>query len=229
MRHVRPFHRSASVVELGVKGLEAPTAVHDTAEGQATPDRVPPPAEGLGVAWMAHRVPFQCSAKVPELEPPTAVHAEADAQATPLRKPPPAEGLGVAWIDHRVPFHRSARGTEAPWLLMAWPTAVHAEGDEQDTLTSALSLASRGLGVAWVAHLRLSQCSARVTTTPEPRVKSPTAVQEEELGQETPASWPVRAKRFRVGTIDHPDPGPVAAGASKRRAADWPPVVATFA
>jgi hypothetical protein len=112
---------------------------------------------------------------------------------------------------------------------MAWPTAVHAEGDEQDTLTSALSLAPRGLGVAWVAHLRLSQCSARVTTTPEPRVKSPTAVQADERGQETPASWPVRANRFRVGTIDHPDPGPVAAGASKRRAADWPPVVATFA
>jgi len=40
-------------------------------------------------------------------------------------------------------------------------------------------------------------------------VKSPTAVQEDELAQETPMSWPVRAGRFGVGVIDHPDPGPV--------------------
>jgi hypothetical protein len=96
MRHVTPFHRSASVLELGVKGLEAPTAVQDTAEVQATPNRAPPPAEGLGVAWMRQRVPFQCSAKVPEFEPPTAVHAATDAHATLLRKPPPAWGMGVA-------------------------------------------------------------------------------------------------------------------------------------
>jgi hypothetical protein len=114
-------------------------------------------------------------------------------------------------------------------LLTAWPTAVHADGDVQDTLNRALSFAPRGLGVGWMARLRPSQCSARVTATPEGRVKLPTEVQEDDLGQETPASWPVRAKRFRVETIDHPDPGPVAAGASGMRAADWPPVVATFA
>jgi hypothetical protein len=107
---------------------------------------------------------------------------------------------------HWVPFHRSARGVEAPWLLTAWPTAVHADGDEQDTPNKRLSFAFRGLGVAWMAHLRPSQCSARVTATPEPRVKFPTAVQEDELEQETPASWPVRASIFRVGTIDHPRP-----------------------
>jgi len=91
-------------------------------------------------------------------------------------------------------------------LLTAWPTAVHADGDEQATLSKTLSLAPWGLGVAWMAHLRPSQCSARVTATPEPRVKLPTPVQEDALGQETPASWPVRASRFRVGTIDHPRP-----------------------
>jgi hypothetical protein len=155
-------------------------------------------------------VPFQCSAKVPVFEAPTAVHAEEEVQATPNRAPPPAEGFAVAWIRHWVPFHRSARGTETPELLTAWPTAVHAEADEQDTLNSALSLAPRGLGVGWMAHLLPSQRSARVTTTPEPLVKSPTAVQEDELAQETPTSWPVRPKRFRVGTIDHPRTGALA-------------------
>jgi len=205
MAHLVPFHCSAKVPE-----FEAPTAVqakddvHDTAfrKLNCAPD-------GLGVGWMAHLVPFHCSAKVPEFEAPTAVHAEGKVQATPNRAPPPAEGLGVAWMRHWVPFHRSARGLEAPWLLTAWPTAVHAEGDEQDTLISALSLAPSGLGVGWMAHLPPSPCSARVTTTPEPLVKSPTAVQEVELAQETPMSWPVRAKGFGVGAIDHPDPGPV--------------------
>ena len=40
-------------------------------------------------------------------------------------------------------------------------------------------------------------------------MKSPTAMQEDELAQETPTSWPVRADRFAVGAIDYPDPGPV--------------------
>jgi len=173
-------------------------------------------------------VPFHRSAKVPEFEPPTAMHAEADVHATLVKKPPPAWGLGVGWMRQVVPFHRSASGAEAPWLLTVWPTAVHADGDRHDTLNNALSPAHRGLGVAWMAHLLPSHRSARVTTTPEPRVKSPTAVQEDELAQDTPASWPVRANRFRVGTIDHPGPGFVAAGASDPRAAVWP-VLTTFA
>jgi hypothetical protein len=164
--------------------------------------------EGFGVAWMRHTVPFHRSAKIPEFEPPTAVHAEDEVQATPERAPPPAEGLRVAWMRHTVPFHRSARGADALWLLTAWPTAVHAEGEVQDTLTRALSLAPRGLGVAWMAHVLPFQRSARVTTTPEPLVKSPTAMQEDELEQETPVSWPVRP----VGTIDHPDPLAAAGG-----------------
>src|SRR5215470_11634707 len=115
---------------------------------------------------MRHLVPFHRSAKVPEFEAPTAVHAEDEVQATPNRAPPPATGLGVAWMRHLVPFHRTARGSEAPWLLTAWPTAVHAEGDVQDTLNSALNLAPRGLGVAWMAHLLPSHRSARVTVLP---------------------------------------------------------------
>src|SRR5262249_39742993 len=86
-----------------------------------------------------------------------------------------------------------------PELLTAWPTAVHAEGDEQDTLNRTLSLALRGLGMSWMTHVLPFQRSARVTTTPEPLVKFPTAMQKDELGQETPVSWPVRPKRFRGG------------------------------
>jgi hypothetical protein len=207
IHHALPFHDSARV-----PALEKPTAVQDEADWQATPVRVPPPCEGLGVARIRHALPFQLSAKGPPFELPTAVHAEGEVHATLLSRPPPDPGLGVAWIRHALPFHRSARGTDTPELLRAWPTAVHAEGDEQDTLRSALSLAPEGLAAAWVAHLPPSRRSARVTTTPEPVVKSPTAVQEDDPEQETPTSWPVRAARFWVGTVDHPDFGVAADG-----------------
>jgi hypothetical protein len=65
---------------------------------------------------------------------------------------------------------------------------MHADGDEQDTLNSVLRLAPGGLGIVWLAHLAPSQCSARVSITPEPVLKSPTAVQEDELEHETPKS-----------------------------------------
>jgi hypothetical protein len=216
-----PFHRSARYPPMVLLGLAVPpTAMQDLGEVQDTPRRPLAAAPTrLGVDWMAHWVPFQCSARVSGvlrllMELPTAVQADADVQATPLRKENCAPaGLGVALIDQRVPFQRSARGVDASWLLTACPTAVHAGGDEQDTLTSALSLARRGLGMAWMAHLLPSHCSARATTTPERLVKFPTAVQEDEPGQETPASWPVRPKRFRVGTIDHPRTGALAGAA----------------
>jgi hypothetical protein len=62
-----PFHRSAKVPE-----FELPTAMQAEAEVQATPDRPPPPAEGLGDGTMRHVTPFHRSAKVtrvPELFP----------------------------------------------------------------------------------------------------------------------------------------------------------------
>jgi hypothetical protein len=207
--HALPFHCSARV-----PAFDPPTAVQDEADVQDTLDSEPPPG-GLGVAWICHALPFHRSANVPALELPTAVQAEDDVHATLLKRPPPDEGLGVGWIRHRLPFRRSARSAEAPELVTAWPTAVHAEGEEQDTLNSALSLAPRGLGVDWIAQSPSSRCSARVTTAPEPLVKSPTAVQEDGPEQEIPTSWPVRADRFWVGTIDHPDPGLVADGDDK--------------
>src|SRR5215469_6984035 len=102
-----PFHRSARVLALGVKGLEAPAAMHVVADVQATPLRKPLPSGGLGVAWIDQRVPFHRSASGPAPDLPTAVHADAEVQATPFR-PPPWDRLGVGWIRHRVPFQRSA-------------------------------------------------------------------------------------------------------------------------
>jgi len=147
MVHRVPFHRSARVVALGLKGLAAPTAVHADADVQATPLRKPLPCRGLGVDWMVHRVPFHRSARVPAFELPTAVHTDADVQDTPPRKPPPCRGLGVDWMVHRVPFHRSAR---VSWLALPGldtPTAVHADAEVQDTLIRVLTAAPEGLGV----------------------------------------------------------------------------------
>src|SRR5262249_61523860 len=73
---------------------------------------------------MLHRVPFQCSAKVPEFELPTAVHAEDELHATLAKTAPPAAGLGMAWMRHRVPFQCSAKVPE-----VEAPTAGHAAAD----------------------------------------------------------------------------------------------------
>src|SRR6266700_5922717 len=162
-----PFHRSARVLALGVKALEAPTAMQDEADMHATPDRTPPPCLGLGVGWMRHRVPSHRSAKVPAFEFPAAVHADGDVHATPLRKPPPWAGLVAGWMRHLVPSHRSARGWDSPARVTLFPTAVHADGAVQETPDRELTAAPRGLGVGWMRHVLPFQCSARVTPTPE--------------------------------------------------------------
>jgi hypothetical protein len=53
-------------------------------------------------------------------------------------------------------------------------------------------------------------------------------VHEEELEQDTPASWPVRAGGLGLGTIDQPGPEAAGAGASGDRTPVWPAVPATF-
>jgi hypothetical protein len=114
-----PFHRSARA-----PAFEAPTAVQAEAEEQETPNNIPPPAEGLGVAWMDHRVPFHRSARVMSVPEwvnalPTATQAEADVQSTALSVllAAPA-GLGVGSALQLVPFHRSARVTVLPKRLV---------------------------------------------------------------------------------------------------------------
>ena len=51
---------------------------------------------------------------------------------------------------------------------------------------------------------------------------------EEEPEQDTPASWPVRARGLGLGTIDHPRPETAGAAASGARTPLWPLASATF-
>jgi hypothetical protein len=53
-------------------------------------------------------------------------------------------------------------------------------------------------------------------------------VHEEELAQETPASWPVRASGLALGTIDQPGPEAARGGASEARTPVYPLAPATF-
>jgi hypothetical protein len=92
--------------------------------------------------------------------------------------------VGLLWIVQRMPFQRSASGTSAP-LVPADPTAVQAVAEVHDTPVRLLFWAPGGGGVAWVAHLAPSQRSARLTLTPLPPSKDPTAVQAVADGQET--------------------------------------------
>jgi hypothetical protein len=86
-----PFHRSARNPPMSL-GLEVPpTAMQDVADVQATLNRplAAAPAR-LGVDWMAHVVPFQCSARVTGvlrlfIALPTVVHADADLHDTAFR------------------------------------------------------------------------------------------------------------------------------------------------
>jgi hypothetical protein len=214
IRHRVPFHRSARVLALGVKALEAPTAVHTDADVQNTPLRLPDPCLGLGVGWIRHRLPFHRSASVPAFELPTAVHAEGDVQDTPLRKPPPCAGRGVGWIRHRLPSHRSARGWEAPARLMLTPTAVQADGAVHETPNRELTAAPRGVGVGWMRHVLPFQCSARVTPAPDALTYVPTAVHEVAPVQDSQNSWPVGTRGLGLGVIDQPVPEALA-GAAK--------------
>jgi hypothetical protein len=202
--HLVPFHRSARVLAVGVKGSEAPTAVHADADVQDTPLRKPPPRAGLRVAWIVHLLPFQLSARVPALDAPTAVHADADVQETALRLP--CGGEGVAWMLHLVPFHRSARVLALAPKGLEPPTAVHADADVQDTPSRLLTAAPGGLGMGNTRQEWPFHCSARLTPGPEGLVYVPTAMHESAAGQDTQKSWPVGTRGFGLGVIDHPPP-----------------------
>src|SRR5262249_34941162 len=83
-----PFHRSARVLALGVKGLEAPAAMHADVDVQDTPLRKPLPWGGMGVASTDQRAPPHRSASGPAPAAPTAVQADAELQDPPFRPPP---------------------------------------------------------------------------------------------------------------------------------------------
>jgi hypothetical protein len=85
MRHLRPFHRSASV-----PWPVWPTAMQDDRDGQSTAiKKLCCEPAGLGVGWIVHLRPSHRSASVTSLPEaptasPTAVHADGAVQATPL-------------------------------------------------------------------------------------------------------------------------------------------------
>src|SRR5215471_17246799 len=97
IRHLTPFHRSASVLPSPLP----PTAVQAESDVQDTPLRAPPPA-GLGVGRMAQARPFHRSANVAGVRAlfvvaPTVMHADAEAHHTLFRKLDAAPGgLGAA-------------------------------------------------------------------------------------------------------------------------------------
>src|SRR6516225_8759065 len=111
--HVRPFHRSASVLAR----VWFPTAVHAEAEVQATPLKpaLGPAGAGLKVGTIRHVRPSHRSASVPSDSPvtgsnslPTAMQDDRDVQATLFRSLTPCPGgLGVGWMLQVWPFHRS--------------------------------------------------------------------------------------------------------------------------
>jgi len=178
MRHRVPFHRAARNPPMSL-GLEVPpTATQDLGEVQATLNRPLAAAPTrLGVGWMAHRVPFQCSAKVtgvlrPLIELPTAMQAEADVHDTAFRAVRwkancGIGGLGVGWMVHRVPSQCSASDTKSPELFWEPPAATHAEGEVHDTAFRKLNCASEGLGVRWICQVVPFHRSAKLTSVPE--------------------------------------------------------------
>ena len=126
MRHLVPFHRSASVGPTGSLALSttAPTAVQADGPVQSTPKspalRAP---AGLGVGWMRQRMPSHRSAMVTQVPEAltasaTAVHAVAEVQATEFSRVACAPGgCGIGTTLHLVPFHCSESGCSWPELF----------------------------------------------------------------------------------------------------------------
>src|SRR6516225_492116 len=156
---------------------------------------------------MTQLVPSHRSATVPSGLPtasnlaPTAVHADGAVHETSLRKlnRDPA-GFGVGVMCQLRPFHCSARVSPAPALVSRPPTAVHDDGDAQDTAARRLCRAPGGLGIDWMRQALPFHRSASVSCAPDPAKNSPTAVHAEPDGHDTPLSALAAAPRgFGVG------------------------------
>src|SRR5215469_2094857 len=177
MRHVVPFHRSASVPGgISVNGLACPpTARQDDRDGHDTPIRLPPSA-GLGVGWMVQVWPFHRCARVSEVPRlllvfPTAMQAERDVQDAAFRLLAAAPGgLAVCWTRHVLPFHRSA-SVAGDWPLktfgLEYPTARQPVAEVQATPISRLIAPPGRRGVGWIAQRVPSHRSARARNAPE--------------------------------------------------------------
>lgn len=147
-----------------------PTAVHELAEVQETPDKnLLGSLVGFRVVWIDHFFPFHRSASVRSAlacfsYPPTAVQPPATVQEALLSSLKLAPlGFRVCSIDHFFPFQRSASVTGGLPLACQDPTAVQAPRDVHDTPARPADVEPAGLGVFSIDHLLPFQCSARVT------------------------------------------------------------------
>src|SRR5215831_3409133 len=98
---------------------------------------------------------------------------------SPLLVAPRGPGLGT--IVHFFPFHRSAKTPESDP-----PTAMHAEGDAQET---AFRDAPGTVGMGWPRQRVPFHCRASVDATPRVGPAVPTAMHRSVAGQAIPLSW----------------------------------------
>ena len=141
---------------------------------------------GTGAGWMRHRAPSRRSARTFEFEVPTAVQRSAAGHATANRvlDEDPA-GLGVGWMRQCLPFHPRASVDTTPRVGPAAPTATHRSVAGQAIPFSWLSAAPAGLGTFSRRQRPSRHRSPTVTGVPAP-LPTPTAVQSDAAGQDTP-------------------------------------------
>lgn len=148
----------------------------------------------LGVVWIAHLLPFQCSASgacSPALISwlPTAVQLVAELQEIPERSLPAAaaDGLGTDWVVQVLPFQCSASARDLLELLVFCPTAKQLVAEGHATADNCAPSEPDSFGVVWTAHLLPFQYSASVCEMRLTALLSlPTAKQLVAAGQETP-------------------------------------------
>jgi len=186
---------------------------------------------GLGLATIAHVVPFHCSTNVdprplgPALKP-TAKQLVVSTHDTPKSADWVAPlGLGLVTIAQVVPFQRSTNVFSTEFDLS--PTAKQLVVSTHDTASSsALVEPSVGFGLPTIDHLVPFQRSTNVLL-PEVVEKKPTAKQLDVLGHVTPSrAESVAPVGFGLATIDQLVPfqcsanvlwpGPLAAPTAKQ-------------
>src|SRR5947207_8916994 len=145
--------------------------MHALAIAHETPTRpwaVAP--NGLKLVWIAHGVPFHCSASVKLVPSPLGYRAEPipkhmlwDGHDTPTRSVwDAADGLGETCMSQLEPSQRSAIG----WLNPLCPTAVHAVGVVHET---ALRKSSVVPGLGSIVHVAPSLYAQSLAPTPDIR------------------------------------------------------------
>jgi hypothetical protein len=124
----------------------------------------------LGVAWIAHFVPFQYSARVDDSsglaagdETPTAVQARDPGHDTPLNPVLPAPlGFGVDWRSQPRPSQCSARDSTWSAAFTQLPTMLHRLDAGHDMPSLVLSSLPPGLGWCWLTQLIPFQRKAKI-------------------------------------------------------------------